>query len=138
MNLNGGSKNTLLKKLDSSKNFQIIGNTPDMTADVKKIVDYLENIIINKQTLQTINTTELVQQINLMLQTVEVLHIYKKPVLNMFKLYENISEQARNEYMPQKRHKELLLKKKMLEEIMSELQLDNTKIERKDYWVDYE
>ena len=138
MNLNGGSKNTLLKKLDSSKNFQIIGNTPDMTTDVKKIVDYLENIIINKQTLQTINTTELVQQINLMLQTVEVLHIYKKPVLNMFKLYENISEQARNEYMPQKRHKELLLKKKMLEEIMSELQLDNTKIERKDYWVDYE
>lgn len=138
MNLNGGSKNTLLKKLDSSKIFQIIGNTPDMTADVKKIVDYLENIIINKQTLQTINTTELVQQINLMLQTVEVLHIYKKPVLNMFKLYENISEQARNEYMPQKRHKELLLKKKMLEEIMSELQLDNTKIERKDYWVDYE
>lgn len=138
MNLNGGSKNTLLKKLDSSKNFQIIGNTPDMTADVKKIVDYLENIIINKQTLQTINTTELVQQINLMLQTVEVLHIYKKPVLNMFKLYENISEQARNEYMPQKRHKELLLKKKILEEIMSELQLDNTKIERKDYWVDYE
>lgn len=109
-----------------------------MTADVKKIVDYLENIIINKQTLQTINTTELVQQINLMLQTVEVLHIYKKPVLNMFKLYENISEQARNEYMPQKRHGELLLKKKILEEIMSELQLDNTKIERKDYWVDYE
>lgn len=138
MNLNGGSKNTQLKKSGFNKNFQIIGDTPDMTVDVKRVVAYLENVIINKQTLQTLNTTELVQQINLMLQTVEVLHIYKEPVLNMFKLYENISEQAQNKYMPQKRHEELLLKKKILEEIMSELQLDNTKIERKDYWVDYE
>ena len=73
------------KKLASK--LQIIGNTPDKTKDVKDTIQYLENIVINKDTLKTINTTELVQQINRLLQYIEVLSLYKKPSIRLIKIY---------------------------------------------------
>ena len=86
MSSNGGLKNIKSKKLVS--NLRIIGDTPEMTEDIKKTIDYLENVVINKQTLSQLNTGELVRQINRLIQYVEILSIYKKPTFNLIKTYE--------------------------------------------------
>lgn len=136
MSLNGGLKNTESKKLDSS--LQIIGDTPEMTEDIKKTIEYLENIVINKQTLAQLNTGELVRQINRLIQYVEVLSIYKRPTFNLIKMYEETSAKCRNEFLPKKKQQILQQKKEILEELIDDSQLNNSKINRKDYWENYE
>lgn len=136
MNLNGGLKNTESKKSVSS--LQIIGDTPEMTEDIKETIDYLENIVINKQTLAQLNTGELVRQINRLIQYVEVLSIYKKPTFNLIKAYEETVNQCRNEFLPKKKQQVLQQKKEILEELIGDSQISNTKINRKDYWENYE
>lgn len=136
MNLNGGLKNTKSKKSVSS--IQIIGDTPEMTDDIKETIEYLENIIINKQTIGQLNTGELVRQINRLIQYVEVLSIYKKPTFNLIKTYEEVTKKCMNEFLPKKTQQILQQKKEILEELIGDSQISNSKIQRKDYWENYE
>lgn len=136
MNSNGGLKNIKSKK--SASNLQIIGDTPEMTEDIKETIDYLENVVINKQTLAQLNTGELVRQINRLIQYVEVLSIYKKPTFNLIKIYEETVNKCRNEFLPKKKQQVLQQKKEILEELIDDSQISNTKINRKDYWENYE
>lgn len=136
MSSNGGLKNIKSKKLVS--NLRIIGDTPEMTEDIKKTIDYLENVVINKQTLSQLNTGELVRQINRLIQYVEILSIYKKPTFNLIKTYEETIKKCSNEFLPKKKQQELQQKKAILEELISDSQISNTKINRKDYWENYE
>lgn len=136
MSLNGGLKNTKSKKSVSS--IQIIGNTPEMTDDIKETITYLENIVINKQTIGQLNTGELVRQINRLIQYVEVLSIYKKPTFNLIKTYEEVTKKCMNGFLPKKTQQMLQQKKEILEELIGDSQIDNSKIQRKDYWENYE
>lgn len=136
MNLNGGLKNTKSKK--SASSIQIIGNTPEMTDDIKETITYLENIVINKQTIGQLNTGELVRQINRLIQYVEVLSMYKKPTFNLIKTYEEVTKKCMNEFLPKKTQQMLQQKKEILEELIGDSQIDNSKIQRKDYWENYE
>lgn len=124
------------KKLASK--LQIIGNTPDKTKDVKDTIQYLENIVINKDTLKTINTTELVQQINRLLQYIEILSLYKKPSIRLIKFYKATLKELNNPYLKPHKRKEINMRKEILEELLSKSQFNDFKIERKDYWENYE
>lgn len=124
------------KKLASK--LQIIGNTPDKTKDVKDTIQYLENIVINKDTLKTINTTELVQQINRLLQYIEVLSLYKKPSIRLIKIYKETIKALNDPYLKPHKRNELNARKEILEELLSKSQFNDFKVERKDYWENYE
>lgn len=136
MNSNGGSKNTKSKR--SASKLSIIGNTPEMTKDIKKTISYLENIVINKDTLQDMDTAKLVTEINKLIQYVEVLSIYKKPTFRLIQEYNNVVRQCSGGYLPTQKLKLLELKKQILEELIQVSQLDNVQIEGKDYWSKYE
>lgn len=117
---------------------QIIGNTPEKTKDVKDTIKYLEDIVINKDTLKNINTTKLVQQINRLLQYVEVLSLYKKPSIRLIKAYKETLKELNDPYLKPHRRKEINARKEILEELLSKSQFNDFKIERKDYWENYE
>lgn len=117
---------------------QIIGNTPEKTKDVKDTIKYLENIVINKDTLSTINTTELVQQINRLLQYVEILSLYKKPAIRLIKTYKEILKELNDPYLKPHKRKEAIIRKEILEELLAKSQFNDFKVERKDYWENYE
>lgn len=133
-NLNGGWKTTKSKKLASR--LQIIGETPLMTKDLKEIIKYLEEIVINKDTLQTLNTGELVMNINKLIQCVEVLSIYKQPMINLLTEYNHVTSVIENGYIG--KSNKIYKEKEIIENLLSKIHIENPKILRKEYWVDYE
>ena len=107
-----------------------------MTKDLKKIIKYLEDIVINKDTLPTINTGELVMNINKLLQCVEVLSIYKQPMINLLNEYEQLGELL--SHANPSESEALNERKQVIEDVISSIHLENPQILRKEYWVDYE
>lgn len=136
MNKNGGCQNIQSKK--SASKLQIIGDTPEMTDDIKATIDYLENIIINKDTLQTLDAAKLVLEINSLIQYVEVLSIYKRPVHKLFELYEDTIARSKSMAISAQRKHYLQQKKSVIEEVLGTLKLNEAKVNRKEYFEDYE
>ena len=118
--------------------FKIVGDSPETTKDVKNVIKYLENVVINKDTLQTMNTTELVENINKLLQCVEVFQEYKKPILKLIKDYQDTSEILRTTNLSSNARRKIKCRKEVLEELLTSAKLNEIQITRKDYWEDYE
>lgn len=131
-NLNGGYKTMKSKTLA----FKIIDNSPYVTEDVAKTIKYLEDIVINEHTLKKLNTGELVQNINRLLQTTMVLSVYKKPCLRMVNLYQKLIDKQNSPLGSLSRKEHLTLE--LIEELIADTGLDKIKFDRKDYWEDYE
>lgn len=136
MSLNGGLKNTKSKRLETK--IKIVGDTPEMTDDIKQTIDYLDNIIINKDTLQNIDTARLVDEINKLIQYVEILSIYKKPTFRLIETYNKVAEQCANNLLPPDALQFLQLKKKVLEELLRDSQLGDVTFDKKDTWRKFE
>lgn len=136
MNSNGGLKSTKSKKLESK--IKIVGDTPEMTDDIKQTISYLDNIIINKETLKEIDTAKLVSEINKLIQYVEVLSIYKKPTFRLIETYNSVVEQCANNLVPPDALQFLQLKKKVLEELLRDSQLGDVTFDKKDTWRKFE
>ena len=117
---------------------KIIGEKPEITKDVKKVINYLENIIINKDTLQEINTAELVNNINILLQCVEIYAEYKKPVMRLIDEYNKTLDMLTREKLSKTAYQNYSTRKQILEELLINVRLEDLKIKRKDYWQDYE
>lgn len=117
---------------------KIIGEKPEITKDIKKVINYLENIIINKDTLQEINTAELVNNINILLQCVEIYAEYKKPVMRLIDEYNKTLDMLTREKLSKTAYQNYSTRKQILEELLINVRLEDLKIKRKDYWQDYE
>lgn len=124
------------RKLGSK--LKIIDNNPEKTKDIKDTIKYLENIVINKETLKEINSAELVKQINRLLQYIEVLLTYKKPMIRLLNEYQKIIDKCNNPILDDKQKKQYLKKKKAFEELISKSQIRNIQIKGKEYWEEYE
>lgn len=118
--------------------FRIVGNEEKITKDVKDVINYLENIVINKDTLQEINTAELVDNINKAVQCVEVLSEYKKPVLRLINAYNRTIETLNSPNLTEIARQNILARKIVLEELLMDAKLEEIQITRKDYWKNYE
>ena len=134
MNLNGGSK---VMKSKKSARLKIIGDSPEMTDDIKKTISYLENIVLNKETAGKIDYGELVVQINRLIQYVQVLSIYKKPFFNLIKAYNNacLITKSHTASLSVRRYNQV--KRDVIYNALNELDIQNV-LERKDFWEDYE
>ena len=130
-NLNGGYKTTKSK----SSVFRIISGSPYVTEDLAQTIKYLENVVINEHTIKTLDLTDLVQNINRLLQATMVLSVFKKPCLKLVNKYQKQQEKI-NSLLSNSKKDTLTLE--ILEELLDETGLQNIKIERKDYWEDYE
>lgn len=117
---------------------KIIDNDPGKTKDIENTIDYLENIVINRETLKKINTVELVKQINRLLQYVEVLLTYKKPVINLLNEYQRTIDACNNPLIDPKKKKQIIQRKKAFDYIISKSQIKNIQIKGKEYWENYE
>jgi hypothetical protein len=117
---------------------KIIDNTPEKTKDIKKTIKYLENIVINKETLKEINTAELVKQINRLIQYVEVLSEYKKPTIKLLNEYQKTVNACNNPNINPKAKKVFIKRKKILEYFISKSQIHDIQIKGKEFWEDYE
>ncbi|MBO7695933.1 MAG: hypothetical protein J6T10_25145 [Methanobrevibacter sp.] len=130
-NLNGGYKTTKSK----SSVFRIISGSPYVTEDLAQTIKYLENVVINEHTIKTLDLTELVQNINRLLQATMVLSVFKKPCLKLVNKYQKQQEKI-NSLLSNSKKDTLTLE--ILEDLLYETGLNNIQIERKDYWEDYE
>lgn len=130
-NLNGGYKTTKSK----SSVFRIISGSPYVTEDLAQTIKYLENVVINEHTIKTLDLTELVQNINRLLQATMVLSVFKKPCLKLVNRYQKQQEKI-NSLLSNSKKDTLTLE--ILEDLLYETGLNNIQIERKDYWEDYE
>lgn len=131
-NLNGGYKTTKSK----SSVFRIISGSPYVTEDLAQTIKYLENVVINEHTIKTLDLTELVQNINRLLQATMVLSVFKKPCLKLVNKYQKQIRKVNS--LPIKSKGKEILTLEILEELLHETGLQNIQIERKDYWEDYE
>ena len=131
-NLSGGYRITKSK----SSVFKIISASPYVTEDLAQTIKYLENVVINEHTIKTLNLTELVQNINRLLQAVMVLSVYKKPCIKLVNKYQKQIRKVNS--LPIKGKGKEMITLEILEELLHETGLQNIKIERKDYWEDYE
>lgn len=129
--MNGGYKTTKSK----SSVFRIISGSPYVTEDLAQTIKYLENVVINEHTIKTLDLTELVQNINRLLQATMVLSVFKKPCLKLVNKYQKQQEKI-NSLLSNSKKDTLTLE--ILEDLLYETGLNNIQIERKDYWEDYE
>ena len=134
MNLSGGSK---VMKSKKSARLKIIGDSPEMTDDIKKTISYLENIVLNKETASKIDYGELVTQINRLIQYVQVLSIYKKPFFNLIKAYNNACLMTKSYKASLSVRRYNQIKRDVIYNALNELDIQNI-LERKDFWEDYE
>lgn len=134
-NLNGGLKATKSKGL--GKRLKIIGDTPEMTKDIKDTIEYLENLVINKETIKNINYGELVKQINRLIQYVEVLSVYKKPFFHLIDAYNNACLILKSNKVSLTIRKYNQLKRDIIFESLQDMEVQNI-LNRKDFWEDYE
>ena len=135
MNLNGGLKATKSKNL--GKRLKIIGDTPEMTKDIKDTIKYLENLVINKETIAEIDCVELVTQINRLIQYVQVLSMYKKPFFNLIEAYNNACLMTKSNKASLEVRKYNQLKRDIIFRVLKDLDINNI-LNRKDFWEDYE
>lgn len=124
------------KKLASK--LKIIDNTPEKTKDIQKTIKYLEDIVINKETLKDINTVELVKQINRLIQYIEVLSEYKKPAINLLNEYQRTVNAINNPLIDPKKKKKFISRKKVLDYLISKSQIKEIQIKGKEFWEKYE
>lgn len=124
-------------KSKKSVRLKIIGDSPEMTEDIKNTISYLENIVINDKTIQNLDYVELVKQINRLIQYVQVLSIYKKPFFNLIKAYNNacMLVKSHNASLSVRRYNQI--KRDVIFNALKEIEIQNI-LERKEYWEDYE
>lgn len=134
MNLSGGSK---VMKSKKSVRLKIIGDSPEMTDDIKETISYLENIVINKETIKKIDSAELVKQINRLIQYVQVLSIYKKPFFNLIKAYNNACMLIKSHTASLSVRRYNQIKRDVIFNALNEVDIQNM-LERKEFWEDYE
>lgn len=135
-NSNGGSQNTKSKKSDSK--LVIVGNTPNQTQDIKDTIEYLENIVINKDTIGELDTYKLITEINKLIQYVEVLSVFKKPTMRLFNRYKKALRLIKNNSISSEKRKELKKEIEILDLILKDCVDEDIDVTRKEYWQDYE
>lgn len=135
-NSNGGSQNTKSKKSDSK--LLIVGNTPNQTQDIKDTIEYLENIVINKDTIGELDTYKLITEINKLIQYVEVLSVFKKPAMRLFNRYKKALRLMKNNSISSEKRKELKKEIEILNLILKDCVDEDIDVTRKEYWQDYE
>ena len=133
---NGGSQNTKSKKSDSK--LVIVGNTPNQTQDIKDTIEYLENIVINKDTIGELDTYKLITEINKLIQYVEVLSVFKKPAMRLFNRYKKVLRLIKNNSISSEKRKELKKEIEILDLILKDCVNEDVDVTRKEYWQDYE
>ena len=117
---------------------KIIGNTPKQTKDIKDTITYLENIVINKETLKKLDTAKLVREINRLIQYVEILSEYKKPAISILNEYQRVIDLCNSPFIKEVERKKMRSTKQILDRIVSEAQFDSINIVEKEYWEKYE
>ena len=135
-NSNGGSQNTKSKKSDSK--LVIVGNTPNQTQDIKDTIEYLENIVINKDTIGELDTYKLITEINKLIQYVEVLSVFKKPTMRLFNRYKKALRLLKNNSISSEKRTELKKEIEILDLILKDCVDEDIDVTRKEYWQDYE
>ena len=135
-NSNGGSQNTKSKKSDSK--LLIVGNTPNQTQDIKDTIEYLENIVINKDTIGELDTYKLITEINKLIQYVEVLSVFKKPAMRLFNRYKKALRLIKNNSISSEKRTELKKEIEILNLILKDCVDEDIDVTRKEYWQDYE
>lgn len=135
-NSNGGSQNTKSKKSDSK--LVIVGNTPNQTQDIKDTIEYLENIVINKDTIGELDTYKLITEINKLIQYVEVLSVFKKPTMRLFNRYKKALRLLKNNSISPGKRTELKKEIEILDLILKDCVDEDIDVTRKEYWQDYE
>ena len=133
---NGGSQNTKSKKSDSK--LVIVGNTPNQTQYIKDTIEYLENIVINKDTIGELDTYKLLTEINKLIQYVEVLSVFKKPAMRLFNRYKKALRLMKNNSISSEKRKELKKEIEILDLILKDCVNEDVDVTRKEYWQDYE
>ncbi|MBO7693867.1 MAG: hypothetical protein J6T10_14700 [Methanobrevibacter sp.] len=133
---NGGSQNTKSKKSDSK--LVIVGNTPNQTQYIKDTIEYLENIVINKDTIGELDTYKLITEINKLIQYVEVLSVFKKPAMRLFNRYKKALRLMKNNSISSEKRKELKKEIEILDLILKDCVNEDVDVTRKEYWQDYE
>ena len=133
---NGGSHNTKSKKSDSK--LVIVGNTPNQTQYIKDTIEYLENIVINKDTIGELDTYKLITEINKLIQYVEVLSVFKKPAMRLFNRYKKALRLMKNNSISSEKRKELKKEIEILDLILKDCVNEDVDVTRKEYWQDYE
>ena len=133
---NGGSQNTKSKKSDSK--LVIVGNTPNQTQYIKDTIEYLENIVINKDTIGELDTYKLITEINKLIQYVEVLSVFKKPAVRLFNRYKKALRLMKNNSISSEKRKELKKEIEILDLILKDCVNEDVDVTRKEYWQDYE
>ena len=108
-----------------------------MTKDIKDTIEYLENLVINKETIKNINYGELVKQINRLIQYVEVLSVYKKPFFHLIDAYNNACLMLKSNKASLTIRKYNQLKRDIIFESLQDMEVQNI-LNRKDFWEDYE
>ena len=108
-----------------------------MTKDIKDTIKYLENLVINKETIAEIDCVELVTQINRLIKYVQVLSMYKKPFFNLIEAYNNACLMTKSNKASLEVRKYNQLKRDIIFRVLKDLDINNI-LNRKDFWEDYE
>lgn len=133
-NWNGGWED--MKSKECNEKLQIIASTPYPTDDIKTAWRYLDNLTINEDNIYSIDLQKLVDNINILLQAVEVLSVYKAPCLSLIKYYEFLMATPKN-FEPQN-YKKTKAQIEAVENIISRIKLRDCKIKSRKGWREFE